>query len=90
MLDSVSCGMLVVSACIGTINSIILYGVYCKSVVDVILDVRTQSEWDNIGRIEGATLAENLGSFGSTTISGASPADFQGCEFCTIAVYCRK
>jgi hypothetical protein len=58
--------------------------------VDVILDVRNQGEWDTIGHIEGATFAENLGSFGSTTISGASPADFQGCEFCSIVVYCRK
>eukprot|EP00980_Cylindrotheca_fusiformis_P024129 scaffold11561_cov151-Cylindrotheca_fusiformis.AAC.2 len=56
---------------------------------DVILDVRTQNEWDTLGHIEGATFAENLGSFGSSS-SGASPADFDGCEFCSIVVYCRK
>jgi rhodanese-related sulfurtransferase len=55
----------------------------------VILDVRTQSEWDS-GHIAGATLAENLATFGTSSHQGASPDDMIGCEFCSIAVYCRK
>lgn len=43
-----------------------------------------------MGHIEGATFAENLSTFGTIAHEGAAPADFSGCEFCTIAVYCRK
>jgi hypothetical protein len=61
-----------------------------ETAVDAILDVRTQGEWETIGHIEGATFAENLGSFGITNFLGASPSYFQGCELCSIVVYCRK
>ncbi|CAJ1961509.1 unnamed protein product [Cylindrotheca closterium] len=54
---------------------------------DAVIDVRTQDEWDE-GHIEGATLALNLALFG--TGGTASPADFTGCETCTIVVYCRS
>lgn len=56
---------------------------------DAILDVRSEVEWEG-GRIRGATFADSLASFGSSTHTGAVPFDFAGCEFCTIAVYCRK
>lgn len=61
----------------------------CVAIDDVIIDVRRQDEWD-IGHIPGATLALNLASYPSTTVETASPADFAGCETCTIVVYCRK
>lgn len=54
-----------------------------------IVDVRTQSEWDS-GHIEGATLVENLATFGSSSHQGGSPLDLAGCESCSIVVYCRK
>jgi rhodanese-related sulfurtransferase len=52
-----------------------------KGEFNVIVDVRTQSEWDS-GHIENATLVENLASTGS-------PELLLGCENCTLAVYCR-
>jgi len=54
-----------------------------------IVDVRTQSEWDS-GHIEGATLVENLATFGSSSHQGGSPLDLAGCESCSIVVYCRS
>ncbi|CAJ1931020.1 unnamed protein product [Cylindrotheca closterium] len=56
---------------------------------DLILDVRTRAEWE-AGHIVGATFADSLASFGTSTHTGAVPSDFAGCEFCTIAVYCRS
>ena len=56
---------------------------------DAIIDVRSQSEWD-AGHIEGATLALNLAAYPSDEVETAAPADFAGCETCTIVVYCRK
>src|SRR5210317_1113737 len=61
----------------------------CFILDDAIIDVRTQGEWE-AGHIEGATLALNLASYPDTSIETASPADFTGCETCTIVVYCRK
>ncbi|KAL3941730.1 MAG: hypothetical protein SGBAC_003974 [Bacillariaceae sp.] len=55
---------------------------------DAIIDVRRQDEWDT-GHIEGATFAINLAIFGDTSEVTASPADFLGCETCTLLVYCR-
>jgi rhodanese-related sulfurtransferase len=52
-----------------------------QGMFNVIIDVRTQSEW-NEGHIENATLLENLASTGS-------PELLLGCENCTLAVYCR-
>ena len=49
-----------------------------------LLDVRTQSEWNN-GHIENATFIENLAS------DGTSPyPTLLGCEHCTIVVYCQS
>jgi len=56
---------------------------------DAIIDVRRQDEWDS-GHIEGAIFALNLAIFGDPTRATASPADFMGCETCTIVVYCRS
>jgi len=57
---------------------------------DVIVDVRTFAEWQT-GHIEGATLVENLASFGSgASTEIGTPADLAGCEYCNIAVYCRS
>jgi rhodanese-related sulfurtransferase len=50
-----------------------------KGLFSVIVDVRTQSEW-NAGHIENATLVENLASTGS-------PELLLGCENCNIVVY---
>ena len=57
--------------------------------VDAIIDVRRQDEWDD-GHIEGATFALNLAMYGDPTRATATPADFAGCETCTLLVYCRK
>jgi rhodanese-related sulfurtransferase len=55
---------------------------------NVLLDVRTESEFNN-GHIEGATLADSLGLFG-TTNEVAVPSALAGCEYCAIAVYCQS
>jgi hypothetical protein len=49
-----------------------------KGLFSVIVDVRTQSEW-NAGHIENATLVENLASTGS-------PELLLGCQKCTLVV----
>eukprot|EP00934_Nitzschia_sp_Nitz4_P004174 Nitzschia sp. Nitz4//scaffold249_size28687//25899//26549//NITZ4_008120-RA/size28687-processed-gene-0.12-mRNA-1//1//CDS//3329544026//4164//frame0 len=48
---------------------------------DVIVDVRTQSEWDD-GHIMNATFVENLAGSGSAD-------SILGCDSCIMAVYCR-
>ena len=59
------------------------------STVGVLLDVRSQSEFD-AGHIEGATLVDSLGRFGTGVNEIGMPTDLAGCEYCSIAVYCRK
>ena len=52
-----------------------------KGLCDVLVDVRSTSEWE-AGHIEGATLVENLASFGSgSSAESGSPADLAGCEY---------
>eukprot|EP00549_Striatella_unipunctata_P016111 CAMPEP_0118693374 /NCGR_PEP_ID=MMETSP0800-20121206/11867_1 /TAXON_ID=210618 ORGANISM="Striatella unipunctata, Strain CCMP2910" /NCGR_SAMPLE_ID=MMETSP0800 /ASSEMBLY_ACC=CAM_ASM_000638 /LENGTH=203 /DNA_ID=CAMNT_0006591591 /DNA_START=53 /DNA_END=667 /DNA_ORIENTATION=- len=55
---------------------------------DLIIDVRSQAEWD-LGRIEGATFVNALNLFG-TADEMSSPYDLAGCESCTIVVYCNS
>lgn len=55
---------------------------------DVIIDVRTIEEWDR-GHIHGATFMEDLNRYG-TSSEISTPADLEGCEDCTIAVYCNS
>ena len=54
-----------------------------------IIDVRSESEWNSTGHIEGAYLVESLASFG-TPMQVTSPADMAGCEDCSILVYCNS
>eukprot|EP00549_Striatella_unipunctata_P010016 CAMPEP_0118709698 /NCGR_PEP_ID=MMETSP0800-20121206/22838_1 /TAXON_ID=210618 ORGANISM="Striatella unipunctata, Strain CCMP2910" /NCGR_SAMPLE_ID=MMETSP0800 /ASSEMBLY_ACC=CAM_ASM_000638 /LENGTH=74 /DNA_ID=CAMNT_0006613533 /DNA_START=162 /DNA_END=386 /DNA_ORIENTATION=- len=51
---------------------------------DAVVDVRTVSEWEDTGIIENVTLIESMQSLSST------PMDLMGCEYCSIAVYCRS
>jgi len=50
---------------------------------DAIIDVRTATEWEEDGHIENATFVESLASTGNAQ-------KLNGCETCTIAVYCRS
>jgi rhodanese-related sulfurtransferase len=59
-----------------------------KDTVNVIVDVRTQSEWDS-GHIEGAMHVDSLSLYG-TELEISSPSDLAGCEYCDIIVYCRS
>lgn len=73
-------------------GQVILEGDEFKAMIDngdffAILDVRTKAEFD-AGHIEGATLVESLSSYG-TDQQVATPEDLQGCEDCTMAVYCQ-
>jgi phage shock protein E len=61
---------------------------FVEGSVDVIVDVRTRSEWES-GHIEGALFLENLGNAG-TASEITSPADLAGCEYCEIIVYCQS
>lgn len=58
-----------------------------QNMLDVICDVRQLEEWES-GHIEGATFCERLNAFG-TGAQVATPDDLAGCEYCSIAVYCR-
>jgi len=53
-----------------------------------VIDVRRKDEWD-VGHIAGATFMENLGLFGSVG-QVSTPEDLAGCEYCSIAAYCRS
>jgi len=63
---------------------------------DVIVDCRSLTEWED-GHIAGATLVENLASYGNdmSMEAGAfgladtvgAPSDLAGCEYCNIVVY---
>ena len=66
-----------------------LYDGIQESKFQVIVDVRSQEEFD-AGHIEGATLLENLFYFGMGSLESATPADLEGCELCHIAVYDRS
>ena len=60
--------------------------------VDLILDVRTQDEW-NSGHIENATFAENLGPQLSNTNDKQSVLQdlgIWGCRTCRVIAYCRS
>ena len=59
-----------------------------KKWFDVIVDVRTQSEYTT-GHINGSTLVESLASF-NTTDQISTPQALHGCEYCDIVVYCRS
>ena len=63
---------------------------------DVIVDVRSLNEWED-GHIAGATLVENLASFGNDlsmepgtfglSENVGAPSDLAGCDYCNIVVY---
>ena len=59
-----------------------------KKWFDVIVDVRTQSEYTT-GHINGSTLVESLASF-NTTDQISTPQALHGCDYCDIVVYCRS
>ena len=59
-----------------------------KQWFDVIVDVRTQSEYTT-GHINGSTLVESLASF-NTTDQISTPQALHGCDYCDIVVYCRS
>mmetsp|Transcript_38333 Transcript_38333/g.43769 ORF Transcript_38333/g.43769 Transcript_38333/m.43769 type:complete len:190 (+) Transcript_38333:161-730(+) len=54
-----------------------------NSTFDVIVDIRSKSEWET-GHIEGATFLEDFNKGVST------PDDLAGCKECTIVVYCKS
>ena len=55
---------------------------------DVVIDVRSASEWAN-GHIENATFMDSLNQFG-TALQKSTPSDLDGCQDCVIAVYCQS
>lgn len=62
---------------------------------DVIIDVRTPEEW-NEGHIANVTHMVNLamytpsGANDTPTLNISSPKVLDGCQYCTIAAYCRS
>ena len=54
-----------------------------QSLFSVLVDVRTQDEWNEFGHLPNATLIDSLHITNDTSL-------LTGCEECSIAVYCRS